>query len=325
MHSNSTRHALINQLAGLALLAVCLAQLPTQVARAAEGGSVASYTQTFTLLVGIAPGQMLRLSLANLIKLEGREEDPVEVSARALLYDERGVVIAQTDPTTVPLDWIRAFDFDREAILLPGEGETGRLQVRGMLEARYTNVSKREAKTIDEKLAEFLPASFQIIDDTTGAATASVSFDRASETRSSAGGGIGTPALIAILAGGGALPSRQLARFTLSVSESEARNGQARAFLVVYDGTGEIIFRSPELVVPSGEFRSFDFNPSLLSLPGGPGTGHLQVRAVLQVRFDGTHHVPFRLDTSAEVIDNGTGQTVFLITQKPKEIVVVGS
>jgi hypothetical protein len=320
---NFTRNTQISRLVALALLAVCLVQLPTQAARAAEGGSVASYTQTFTLLVGIAPGQTLRLSLANLIKLEGREEDPVEVSARAVLYDERGVVIAQTEATTVPLDWIRPFDFDREAILLPGEGETGRLQVRGMLEARYTNVSKREAKTIDEKLAEFLPASFQIIDDTTGAATAIVSFDRANETRSSAGGGIATPALIAILAG--AVASRQLARFTLSVSESEARNGQARAFLVVYDGTGDIIFRSPELAVPAGQFRSFDFNPSLLSLPGEPGTGRLQVRAVLEVRFDGTHQFPFRLDMSAEVIDNGTGKTAILISQKPKEIVVVGS
>jgi hypothetical protein len=116
-----------------------------------------------------------------------------------------------------------------------------------------------------------------------------------------------------------------LARFTLSVSESEARNGQARGFLVVYDGTGDIIFRSSELAVPAGQFRSFDFNPSLLSLPGEPGTGRLQVRAVLEVRFDGTHQFPFRLDMSAEVIDNGTGKTAVLISQKPKEIVVVGS
>lgn len=151
------------------LLAVCLFQLPTQVARAAANARpIVDITITQVFLVGIAPGQTLRASLANLSKLEGREQDPVEVSARVLLYDAQGVVIAQTEARTVPIDWTRSFDFSREAIPLPGERGTGRLQVRAALEVRCTNVDRIEAKTIEEKAAEFFPAALELIDNATG-------------------------------------------------------------------------------------------------------------------------------------------------------------
>jgi uncharacterized protein YcfL len=184
MHSNSTRHPRINQLVALALLALCLFQLPTQTAEATSTNTIAAQAPppvnivdavAFITPVGIARGQTLRTTVANLVKLEGREQDPVEVSARVLLYDAQGVVIAQTEARTVPIDWMQTFDFNREAIPLPGEPGTGRLQVRAVLKVRCTNVTRREAKTIAEKAAQLLPASLELFDNTTGQTQSGVS------------------------------------------------------------------------------------------------------------------------------------------------------
>ena len=72
---------------------------------------------------------------------------------------------------TVPMDWIRAFDFPRQAISLPGEPGTGRLQVRAVLEVRCTNLTRTEAKTIEEKAAEILPSALELFDNSTGKTT----------------------------------------------------------------------------------------------------------------------------------------------------------
>jgi hypothetical protein len=168
----------------LALLALRLFQLPTQIAEATRANTFAAQAPppvnivdpvAFIGPVGIARGQTLRTTIANLIKLEGREQDPVEVSARVLLYDAQGIVIAQTEARTVPIDGMRSFDFNREAISLPGEPGTGRLQVRAVLKVRCTNVNRREAKTIEEKAAQLLPASLELFDYATGQTQSGVS------------------------------------------------------------------------------------------------------------------------------------------------------
>jgi len=58
---------------------------------------------------------------------------------------------------------MRTFDFNREAIPLAGEPGTGRLQVRAVLKVHCTNANRREAKTIEEKVAELLPASMETV------------------------------------------------------------------------------------------------------------------------------------------------------------------
>ena len=78
MHRKPSKRALTAGLAATALLAVCLFQLPIQVARAtANARPTVSLTivQPFTG-GGIARGQTLRASLANLIKLEGTSARP---------------------------------------------------------------------------------------------------------------------------------------------------------------------------------------------------------------------------------------------------------
>lgn len=94
----------------------------------------------------------------------------------------------------------------------------------------------------------------------------------------------------------------------------------------VFDSRGNLIAQGAELVSPPGEFRSFDFNRDTLPLPGEPGTGRLQLRTVLEVHFQRTNLVKFTVEIAPlEVIDNRTGKTVVLVSQKPKETVVVGS
>jgi len=184
MQSKSTRHISRIRWTTLALLTICLFQLPIQTAEAARTNTIAAQAPppvnisdplVFITSVGIARGQTLRTTVANLVKLEGREQDPVEVSARVLLYDANGVVIAQTEARTVPIDSMRSFDFNREAIPLPGEPGTGRLQVRAVLKVRCTNVNRREAKTIVAKAAKLLPASMELFDNTTGQTQSGVS------------------------------------------------------------------------------------------------------------------------------------------------------
>jgi hypothetical protein len=164
MKSMFTRFNLIVGPAGLVLLTLCLLQTPAR----GQGNNV--YTVTFVGNLGLAPGQTLRVTQANLIELEGRKQDPVEVLGRVLLYDAQGRVIEQSAEVKIPLKEFRSFDFPRAALLLPGEQPTGRLQMRVRVEVRWTGPFPFIR---DGRATGLLPASLEIIDNSTGMTTVS--------------------------------------------------------------------------------------------------------------------------------------------------------
>ena len=82
----------------------------------------------------------------------------------------------------------------------------------------------------------------------------------------------------------------------------------------VFDGAGKLLAQSPELVIPPGEFRSFDINRYALSLPGDPGTNRAQVR--IKPFFNSESERLSPVLASFEIVDNSTGKTVVLSGQQ---------
>lgn len=111
-----------------------------------------------------------------------------------------------------------------------------------------------------------------------------------------------------VLAG---LARGQTMRFTLfnpSGSPSVALRAQAKLF----DAQSRVIAESAEMIIPPGEFRSFDFNRDDIGLAGEDGTGRLQVRGTTtlfqsrDINDAGRDQIPMSL----ELVDNSTGATV---------------
>ena len=84
-------------------------------------------------LIGIAPGQTLRVTLSNPLSSEATRGAPAQtgaISGQVKLLDASGAVIAESEKLDIAPDTFRSFDFSREALALPGEPGTERLQVR---------------------------------------------------------------------------------------------------------------------------------------------------------------------------------------------------
>ncbi len=93
--------------------------------------------------------------------------------------------------------------------------------------------------------------------------------------------------------------------------------------VLIADGT--VVAQSEELTVERGEFRSFDFDRDDLQLTGEPGTGRIQLYARVRYRFFALVDRTQLPTASLEIIDKSSGKTTAAHSQKPKEIVVVGS
>ena len=85
------------------------------------------YSTTF----GYVPGQTARFSVAYpSTTVEGTEP----VRARVTLYDAQGNEVASSREVEVPARQFRSFDFDRDNLPLAGEPNTGRVQVRAVVQ-----------------------------------------------------------------------------------------------------------------------------------------------------------------------------------------------
>jgi hypothetical protein len=121
----------------------------------------------------------------------------------------------------------------------------------------------------------------------------------------------------------------QTARFTVFNPNEPVKTELTRQVTLVevmlLDARGAVIAQSDEIVIPPGEFRSVDFNRDDLSLAGDLA-GRAQTSAQIRYRsfylVDRTRAIGFP-PTSIELIDDVTGQTTLLVSQKPKEIGVV--
>jgi prepilin-type processing-associated H-X9-DG protein len=119
-------------------------------------GGIAGHT-----LIGIAPGQTLRVTLSNpLSSAERRDTDAHTgaISGHVRLLDASGAVIAESEKVDLAPDTFRSFDFPREALAFPGEPGTDRLQLR--IQPSLESTSPRPRRAL---------ASIEVIDGSTGA------------------------------------------------------------------------------------------------------------------------------------------------------------
>lgn len=167
------RHVLIAKLAALALLIICLMQLPV-------GARVRALVADPMPLpandhrdgprislppVGFVPGQTLRLNIFN---PHDEEKGPTSLKTLAVhvtLFDARGNQIAQSAEVTIPAGGFHSFDFNRNALPLAGEAGTGRIQTRAQ-------VHYRAFPLVDRSKLIFPHASIELIENITGKTTA---------------------------------------------------------------------------------------------------------------------------------------------------------
>ena len=289
-----TRFILIARLAALALSVLCL--LPGQIQAEEMNGYIVMCPS-----VGLAPGESLRLTLFN--------PNGVPVRAEALIHRAGGVQVALGDGSVrfIQPGITRSFDINRSDIPPMGEEGTDRLQLRAPF---FIGIA--EPGTIDRVVVSM--ETISISDGTSN----TVFFSEVIPSAPGGGGGndvlVGGDARDVLI---GFVPGQTL-RVTLfnpPSFESETQQNPANGHVKIFDRGGNLIAQSDELVIPRGEFRSFDFNRDALLLPGEPRTGRLQVRAHLEATTDDPSSVPSDpratspLVASFEIIDNSTGRT----------------
>jgi hypothetical protein len=282
------RYILMAKLAALALSALCFLQAPVQAQ-----GTV--YIVIFPS-VGLAHDQILSFTLFN----------PNGAPVRAQSYLDfpgftGGVTVASGD---INDGAFRSFNVKRSDIHQVGEAGTGRIQL-----SLSVRLSSSEA-------IKSVVASMETVSISDGTSN-TILVAEVITTAPSSGGGKD------VLIGGNArdvlmgIPPNHKLRVTLlnpPASGSDAPRAPVGGHVKVFDMGGNPIAQSPELVIPQGEFRSFDIDRYALSLPGEPGTNRAQARIKPFFNFESGRLSPVL--TSFEIVDNSTGKTVLLTGQQ---------
>jgi prepilin-type processing-associated H-X9-DG protein len=275
------RNILIAKLAALALSVLCFLQAPV---RAQE---LTGYTVMFPS-VGLAPGQILRLTLFN----------PNGKPVRAQAYAHSGggnILLGDGSVRFIDVGAFQSFDFRRSDIPLVGEEGTGRIQLRGSIRLTFSEAINP------------VVASMEIIEVRDGTSNTILIGEVIPSVPSGGGGNdvlIGGAARDILM---GLVPGQTL-RVTLfnpPASESDTQREPVSGHVKVFDGSGNLIAQSPEQVIPPGEFRSFDFNRDALPLRGEPGTNRAQARIKPFFKFESERLSPVL--ASFEIVDNTGG------------------
>jgi len=309
MFSNLTRRTFIAGMAFLLLVGACLFQRPVFAMEPQPSSGRLVPVQSNHILyedfvIGLTAGQTLRATLANLIGADQREQPP-ELRAKATLYDAQGRLIAVSEEARIPRGTSFSFDFNRRAILLPGEPRTGRLEVRMVLEGTF-DLSFAQQTTSDH-----LPASYELIDG--AGRTVATSRGRLIVLGQRTGKWILDVTYEAGMAMG---QSFRLTGLGAADSNSPGHTSEpVRMQVTLFDSSGSQIARSPELDIPSGELGWVDFDRASIDLPGERDTGRLQARVQVRLRF--FNGIPSRFSTgnrgsapiAFEIFDNATGET----------------
>jgi hypothetical protein len=306
-------------------------QYPAEVniVAAAQATHVDLY-QNIWLNPGLARGQTLRYTWANLSNPDAqkREINPLLIRVRLLAADRS--VLAEQEAPAVAAGQFQSFDFNRDEINLPGESLTGRLQT--IVEATVSGRFKYSGIVLKPGILETFEDSVEVLDNSTG--QTSVHSGRGANELSlddTAGKEHLNPKAFQIISAGqdyliGIAPGQTLRVSTLNTLEPAAPGDDGRKFKMLFAATlllsdGRVIAKTDEITLDPGEFHSFDFKRA--DLPRGGEFGErLQTRArviwkKLQLKTD--------FPSSVELVDDITGKTTVFISQKPKEIVVVGS
>lgn len=126
---------------------------------------ITSVQHSASVLLGLTPGQTLRVTLAHVSGPAGQNQTPPDVQVGVWLLDSSGRVIAQSAQVPIPRNEFHSFDFNRAALGLPGEAGTGRLQVRARL---MMNVAEPYRFTDDPRATFLLVPSLELVDNSTG-------------------------------------------------------------------------------------------------------------------------------------------------------------
>jgi hypothetical protein len=280
---NSTRCTSVLRVALLALLTISVAQLP---ASAQPSGPQALYKDIFLPPIGLAPGQSLRFTLFN------PAGDPVRAQTR--LHHTGGTLIGLSDGS-VRANAFHSFDFHHSDIPLPGEASTGRIQLRASVRLTFSQAIQPVVISME---------TFSIADGTSN----TIFVAEIIPTAPGRGGENG------VLVGGGArnilmgVAPGQTLRITL-FNPGSPGSEYLPSRIMLFEENGRQIGQNSELVIPPGEFRSFDINYEALALQSGAPAGRRQIRVRLETGVD--QSVPASLVLSVELMD-GAGKTTVL-------------
>ncbi|MBA3713635.1 MAG: hypothetical protein H0W76_14470 [Pyrinomonadaceae bacterium] len=170
MHHSFIHRASIIRLTALALLSLSFIQLPVHAMMQGDPSPQGNvHLHMYWGAVGLARGQTLRYTWANLNDLDPqqREFEPLCIQVRLLAAD--GSVIAQAGAATVGAGQFQSFDFHRDQINLPGEPGTGRLQVRLEVSVEL----RRRNLVTTSSFDNFFDDAAEVIDTLTGRTTVS--------------------------------------------------------------------------------------------------------------------------------------------------------
>ena len=100
--------------------------------------------------------------------------------------------------------------------------------------------------------------------------------------------------------------------FPESANRSERPSQAVGVRFRVFDAEGDVLAQSEEIAVRERQTRCWDVRRTALPRVGEPGTGRLQVRAIIEIRITAPpfpHQGQPGFLPSVEIIDNNTGGT----------------
>lgn len=335
MHRNLFRHNSIIRVAAVALLAICITQLPVRAYPATINTGATPNThidlyKNIWIDSGLARGQTLRYTWANLNDPDPQKRRFEPLRIRVRLLTTNGSVIAQTEAATVDAGQFQSFDFNRDQISLPGEEPTGRLQTT--LEATVSGNTKYGEIILKQGILETFDDTMEVIDNSGGRTTVGLGGGANGVILDDSPGNEHlNPEAFQIISAGkeylvGMVPGQTLRVSTLNPFVPPAPGEDVRRLRALFEVSllledGRVIAQTDEISLDPGQFHSVDFRRGDLTIAGEPG-GRLQTRArVIWKKLRLKQEFP----SSVELVDDSTGKTTVLISQKPKEIVVVGS
>ena len=245
--------------------------------------------------IGLAPGQMLRLTLFN--------PDGEPVRARAQVHTST-IQVGMGDGSVrlVRGGTFQSFDLNRSDIPLSGEEATGRVQLRASCYIRMAQPWQN---------VDGLAVSMETIEISDGTSNTIL----VAEVIPTAGGvgrdvligGAGRDVLMGIVRG-------QTLRVTIfnppsfePEAGSEPRRTTANGHIKIFDNSGGVIAQSDQAGIEQGVFRSFDFSDAF---PESSAANRQQVRIRPFFDFQSERLAP--LLVSVEIVDNSSGKTQVL-------------